>query len=165
MIWIWLLWDFDKSPTQTLVRYLQFPFISKRFFSSVTQSCPTLRPNGLQHARLPWQTLKQSPGFKLRLHHLRVSKSLWETSVYHEEMAGASSPQVSPPIPSCDSLQEARCSRMLSPTQVFKAGRGGGDRAELCIFPPLISTHTHTQFMFLLLYSLIPYVRSANLLY
>ena len=28
--------------TQTLVRHLQLPFISKRFFSSATQSCPTL---------------------------------------------------------------------------------------------------------------------------
>jgi hypothetical protein len=79
-------------------------------------------------------------------------------------MAGASSPQASPPIPSCDPLPEARCSRMLSPL-VFKAGRGGRSRAELCILPTLTSTHAHTQFVFLLLYSLIPYVRSSNLLY
>ena len=51
-IW-WYLWILQKEVLRKVTDELRLLSHFNNQFSSVAQSCPTLRPQGLQHARLP----------------------------------------------------------------------------------------------------------------
>ena len=83
----------------------QYAEFSSVQFSSVTQSCPTLQPHGLQHARTPCPS--PTPGI--------YSKSCPLHQWYHPTIS-------SPVVPFCSCLQSFPASGSFQMNQFFTSG-------------------------------------------